>query len=934
MNGTTKDKQFSGWRGRSRGLVLALISAALLSACGDSPEQMLASAKDYLSRNDTSAAVIQLKNALQEDGNLAEARFLLGRINLEQGDLPGAVKELQRAFDLGYAKAEVVPFLARARVRSGEFDRVLADFAGIELDEADAQGRLLGAVADAHFGKADLAEAIRLYQQALALRANDIEAGIGLARARLFSNDPVAAEEIVKTVIAHSPESSEAHAVLSDALQLQGRLEEAIEALEDATRLAPKQATYHYTLISLLFRNGRYDEGASHFDAMKKAVPNHPSTRYLQAFIDARAGRLAEARDGLTQVLKQVPDFLPAQLLAGSVLLQLNDQAQARSYLNSVLSRVPGQQMARTLLIGSHLSAGEAQRALELLEPLLERPITDARTLGLAGQVLLANGDFARAEDFLQRASTAAPEDPQARVRLGAARLASGDVEGAFADFETASGMDDSAIQADLALVAARLRRGEVDKALEAQAQLERKQPENPLVHNLRGGVMLARQDVPAARAAFEKALSFNPDFLAAAVNLARLDIGERKPEEALKRIRSIADRNEKNIEARLALAGLQQVTGAAPADVLATLERAEAAAPATLPPSLAIIQHHLRTRDFQKALAVAQKLGAAHPNDPRAVEALARAQLAANDTQQAISSMNRLVALRPQAVAPLIMLADMQRGAKDNAGAEQSLRKALGIQADAIAVQQRLAGLLLERNDADGALKLARAVQKQHAESPAGHVLEAEIQASGGRWAEAASAYRRAIDHKAGGDVAVRLHSALVRAERKGEADRFAANWQRQQPKEMTMRGYLAERALAEGKYAEAVGGFSAMEEMAPDNPIVLNNLAWASSQLKDPKALEYAERAQSLAPDNPAILDTLGVIQIERGQADKGLANLQRAVSLAPDLAQLRLNLARSYAKLGRKDDARKELDVLMPKAQEGTPLHKEAAELLKSL
>ena len=934
MNNTAEGGRISAWGGRSRGLALALVSAALLSACSDSPEQMLASAKGYLSNNDTNAAVIQLKNALQEDGSLAEARFLLGRINLQQGDTAGAIKELQHAFDLGYARTEVVPLLARARVRAGEFDRVLADFADVKLDEDAAQGRLLGAVGDAHFGKANVQEAIRSYQQALTLRAADVEAGIGLARARLFSNDPTGAEEAIKAVVAHSPDNGDVLAALSDILLAQGKQEEALKALEEAVRLSPNQVGYHYALVSLLFRSGRYEEGVKHFEAMKKAAPSHPSTRYLQAFMDAREGRLAEARDLLTQVLRQAPNFLPAQLLAGSVLLQLNDQAQARNHLNTVLSRAPGQQLARTLLITSHLSSGEASRALELLQPLLETQPADARTLGLAGQVFLANGDLAKAEDYLERAAKAAPEDPRARLRLGAARLASGDAEGALADFESASTMDDSAIQADVALVAAYLRRGDTEKALEAQAELERKQPQNPLVYNLRGGVMQARQDIPAARAAFEKALSLNADFLAAAVNLARLDLGERKTEEALARIRAIADRNEKNAEARLALADLQVATGAAPADVLATLERAEAAAPGTMAPALAIIQHHLRNREFPKALAAAQKLSAANPNDVRAVEALARAQLAANETQQGIASLNRLATLRPQSAVPLIMVADVHRGAKDNAAAEQALRRALAVQPDSIDAQQRLAGLMLERGAREDALKVAKAVQKQHAENPAGYVLEAEIESAGNRWAEAASAYRQALERRSGGDVAARLHSALMRAERKGEADKFAADWLQRQPEDLVMRGYLAERALSETRYADAVDGFEVMRKISPDNPMVLNNLAWAANQVKDPKALEYAERALSLAPDNAAILDTLGVIQIDHGQADKGLANLQRAVSLAPDLAQLRLSLARSYAKLGRKDDARKELDMLMPKLQENTALHKEAIELLNSL
>ena len=934
MNRTTRGGSLSGWRRRSRGLVLSMLSVALLSACGDSPEQMISSARTYLSKNDPGAATIQLKNALQEDGTLAKARFLLGRIHLEQGDGPGANKELQRAFDLGYAKDDVVPLLARARVNAGEFDRVLDDFASVKLNDAAAQGRLLGAVADAYLGKANVAEAIKVYQQALELRPNDAEAGIGLARARLFSREPAIAEETVRAVIAHSPDNGAAYATLFDVLQMQGKTEEAIAAMEEAVRLQPDQVAYHYTLISHLFRSGRPDDATARFAAMKKLAPNNTSTRYLQAFIDARAGRLPEARDGLMQVLKQAPDFLPAQLLAGTVLLRLNDQAQARTYLNSVLSRAPGQELARTLLINSHLSSGEAPRALELLQPLLERPAPDERLLGLAGQVFLANGDFEKAEDYFQRAAKVAPQDAQARLRLGAVRMVGGDAAGALADFESAAEMDDSAIQADLALVATHLRRGEIDKALEAQAQLERKQPQNPLVHNLRGGVMLAKRDLPAARAAFEKALSLNPDYLAAAVNLARLDLTERKVDEALARVRAIADRNEKNIEARMSLAELQLTTGAAPAQVLATLERAQAAAPEALTPGLAIIHHHLRNREFSKALSLAQKLGAANPNDVRVIDALARAQMAAGDTQQAISSLNRLALLRPQSTVPFTMLADVHRSAKDMAAAEQALRKALAIRPDAIDTQARIASLLVERGDNEGALKVARTVQQQHAADPAGYVLEAEIHAAAGRWAEAATAYRLAVDRKAGGDVGARLHAALMRTDRKAEADKFAADWLREQPREMAMRGYLAERALAEGRNAEAVRIFSAMNEISPGNALLLNNLAWAANQMKDPKALEYAEQAQSLAPDNPAILDTLGVIQVDRGQTDKGLANLQRAVSLAPELAPLRLNLAKSYARAGRKDEARKELDALLPKLKDGTLSHKEATELLKTL
>src|SRR5690606_32907931 len=304
----------------------------------------------------------------------------------------------------------------------------------------------------------------------------------------------------------------------------------------------------------------------------------------------------------------------------------------------------------------------EAQRALELLQPLLQAQEIDPRLLSLAGQVFLANGDFERSEEYFERASRAAPDDAQARMRLGVARMAGGDTAAAFADLESAAQMDDSAFQADLALVMAHLRRGETDKALEAHAQLERKQPDNPLVHNLRGGLMLAKRDVPAARAAFEKALSLRPDYLSAAINLARIDLAERRPDDALGRIKAVIERNPKNAEALLTLAELQRSTGAAPADVLASLERAEAASPGAVAANLAIVQHHLRQREFPRALQVAQKVAAAHPEDARVMETLARAQLAAGDSQQAISALNKLAGLQPRSAQPWVMLADVQR--------------------------------------------------------------------------------------------------------------------------------------------------------------------------------------------------------------------------------------------------------------------------------
>ncbi|HOL65497.1 MAG TPA: hypothetical protein PLB97_09240, partial [Accumulibacter sp.] len=60
-----------------RATASALLAALLLVGCGaDKPENALASAKEFLAKNDRKAAVVQLKNALQGNPDYAEARFL------------------------------------------------------------------------------------------------------------------------------------------------------------------------------------------------------------------------------------------------------------------------------------------------------------------------------------------------------------------------------------------------------------------------------------------------------------------------------------------------------------------------------------------------------------------------------------------------------------------------------------------------------------------------------------------------------------------------------------------------------------------------------------------------------------------------------------------------------------------------------------------
>ncbi|UUZ51348.1 tetratricopeptide repeat protein [Massilia sp. B-10] len=67
------------------------------------------------------------------------------------------------------------------------------------------------------------------------------------------------------------------------------------------------------------------------------------------------------------------------------------------------------------------------------------------------------------------------------------------------------------------------------DKALKAVQDLEKQQPDNAIVQNLKGGVYLAKSDPANARAAFMKSAQLQPNYFPSVANLAQLDLTERK---------------------------------------------------------------------------------------------------------------------------------------------------------------------------------------------------------------------------------------------------------------------------------------------------------------------------------------------------------------------------------------------------------------------
>lgn len=917
----------------ARAALSAVLVSLLLTACGEKPDAMLASAKDYLAKNDSKAAIIQIKNALQGNPDLPEARFLLGRALLDGRDPVGAETELRKALALKHPQDLVVPQLAKALLTQGQVKKLTDEFAKAELGEASAKASLQVSLASAYAmqGKTELSQSA--LSAALLAQPGYAPALLEQARQKAGQRDFDGALALADEVLAKAPENYEAWKLKGDIfLFAKNKPSDAVTAYRKAVEIKPDFLAGHTALITMLLQQGNLAEAEKQVAQLKKFAANQPQSKYFEAQLAFQKKDFKLARELVQQVLKAAPTSIQGLLLAGVVEFQLNSLVQAEGYLSKVVQASPGQALARRMLVVTYLRSGQPAKAMATLLPGLDGENVDPELYSVAGEVYLQNGDIKKAQENFAKAAQQSPKDGRKRTALALTHLMTGSADAALAELQDIA-VSDTGTTADLALISAHLRRQEFDKALKAIDGLEKKQPDKPLAANLRARTLLAQKDSAGARKSFERALEIDPDYFPAVASLASLDVIEKKPDDARKRFEAIVAKNPKNSQAWLALAELAAGSGAAKEEVGKLIASAVSANPADVAPRLLLVDFHLRNKDVKAASSAAQNAVTALPDSPDVLDALGRTQQAAGEFNQAIATYNKLAGMQPLSPLPHMRLAAAHLAEKNKDAAAQSLRKGLEIRPDLLDAQRALIVLALDAKKFEDAMTMARTVQKQRPKEAVGYVLDGDINAAQKNWDAAAAAYRAGLKQVASPELALKLHSVLLVSGKAAEADRFSVTWQKDNPKDTEFLLYLGGRAIARQDYGAAEKNYAAVVKLQPNNAVAYNNLAWVTSKLSKTGAIAYAEKANALAPNQPAFMDTLAILLSEKGDYLKAVELQNKAITLQPQNTAFKLNLAKIHIKGGKKDLAKKELDGLA-KLGDKFPGQVEVANLLQGL
>ncbi|CAG1005861.1 protein O-GlcNAc transferase [Methylophilaceae bacterium] len=903
-----------------------------ITACSktQTTQTLVSEARQHQQKGDNKAAIIQLKNAIQKDPDDFEVRYLLGTLYNETGDPLSAEKEIRKAISLGMSPVKASAALGKALLTQGQFQKVLDETNQPSGEKGDAEILILRGNAYLALGKGH--EAKESFELALKDKSDFPDALIGLARYALSENDVDGATRFVEQAVGKNPTSTDAWLFKADLLRAQGKTELALAAYDQVLKLKTDNVAAHIAKANLEIGMEKFDAAKADIEAARKAAPKSLIVFYTQALLDFRQGNNAAALEALQQVLRAAPEHMPSVLLAGSVQYALGSTEQAEQHLKKYLEKNPENLYARKLLAAALLKNGQAQHALDALAPALKDNQQDAQLLALAGQASMQAKNFAQATAYFEKASVLAPQAAQLHTALGMSKLGQGEDANAVAELEKATSLDAKLPQAGILLVMTHLKNKEYDKAFAAVQALEKERPDNPLVQNLKGGVYLGKKDIPGARASFQKALALQPSYFPAAANLAQLDVQEKKPDVAKKRFEDILATDKKNIQAMTALASLALSQGQNK-EATTWLERASSENPDAPQPAIMLAAHYLRLGEKQKSLTLARKLQVTNPSNPDVLDLVAQAQLANDDKAGALESYSKLALLMPKSALVQYRIASIHMAMQDQPAASDALNKALALQPDYLDAQLAQATLEVRKGNHEQALAIARQIQKQRDKSPVGYTLEGDVLLAQKKPVLAVKAYEQAFTINKSGPLMVMLHASLRQAGKNKEADSRLAQWLKEHPADASTRMYLAGIYLAEKQNKAAIEQYQTILKQAPKYVPALNNLAWLYQQEKDPRALEFAEKAYQLAADSPATLDTLGWILIEQGNTTRGLPLLQKATSLAPQAADIRYHLVLGLVKTGDKANARKELEQLLATGKAFSKID-EARALLKQL
>ncbi len=895
-------------------------------------------ARTSMLAGDRAKAVIELKNALQKDSEHFEARLLLADASFLSGDFAGAQKESERALALRPGSVEAAEVYAEVLLAQGKTVEAL-DF--LEAYDTDGAPELLTLNAELLANDGQYVRATTLFETARGASSvgNDVysRAAIGLAEIQWRTGERSAAQRAISQLIENQPKLISAYLVRADWMLSIGETDAAEKSLQAARRAMDASVPLHIrvqvlsSLLDMMIVRGQTEAVDDVLGELRALGTNIPAVIYASAQVALRDGDVEQAGRLLESLIRFVPENEQLLTMLGGVRLAERNFGQAEMYLNRALSIGPENGEALKMLAKTKLEQGRPDSAIELIAPALGSQAADSELYALYNLAQLREGNTDGAVIFAEGLFAEDPADESRALQLAYAYVRSEQLDKARAVLTDVGGTDAGSIE-DLIKLAVQ-EGAESQRFTERVAELGRDAATSSRTLTAAGLMSLAVGQTQVAENTFKAAATRTPPSAAANVNLATLAYRRDDLSSANRLFREALTLQPGNLTA---MTGLTRVAASrgdlARARVLAEEALTLHADSPMLKALLGTV--FLASRDMERASQIAVAARRDHPNNTDVLKLNGDVSLLGRNYSDAINFYQGALAQNPNRNDIALLFGRALLAADRVEDAVEVLGELARLLPDARNPRFLHAQALYRAQEIDETLRVLAALKRDFPGNAEIFLYESFVQLALNNPEAALGSAERAHQLEPDGETVIAMFQARRGAGR-SEPDSVLRSWLQDRPDDLPVALELGAHLEGINRRDEAIRYYEQLLARMPENPVLLNNAAWAMFQVSPgARSLELAKKAYEIDPRFPQIADTYGWILANVAEDYSGAAEILRKARLSvPDDADIAYHYAWVLARSG---DAETAISILDPLVERIEPFGAaaDAAELLEEL
>ena len=901
-----------------------------LAACGESKTaaQYLADAAAFEQAGDKAAAILQIKNAIQLEPDNRAARSKLGYLYLEAGDFASALKELERARKFGDSDRELNQSIVKSLIMLGEHEQAATELA-LHGDFEDFDWQRLQAMLDLHVGRYE--DARDTFRKLLDAQPGDNEVRASLVASLLQLNEVDEAKIILNDAIQANVDNAGLWIIKGQLAVIDKQYAEAVAAYTRALEINPEAYAAMLGRIVATAGLGRYAEAESLLASLPKLAKDDVRVIYLRGVVAEGKKDIAQALTHYRAVVQVFPEHRESLQRLARIHFEAGETSRAIEYLQRLTALYPGNENYKKQLGAAKLAAGHLDSAFEELRS-MEIDIdaqTDANLLALLGSAYSKQGQYTEGIGSLTKALELEPESTPIAIQLALSHLRIGEAARAAEVLEQVRTREPEHQTAKVLLIFA-YATADPQRAQTLLAEEIAANPNSGLPLNIRGFLAMKAGEFAAARKDLNQAVKQEPNFVPPYFNLARIEMAEGNIQGAMNEIERVLEVDGENSQAFVALGELASRLNK-PDLAVNYWQRAREYDPNAGTPRAALARHYRVDGQLVKAQELIDEAYRVAPYQPLVQFEYAQIYLLRGDSEGARPVIEKLAARFPTSLRILELQVALHRMSGDDEALTEALTSLISLSPSSLKTYQLLVAAHLRHERYEKAREVAKNLMATGEHQAAAHELLGDISFTDEDYPQAISAYERGFKIAPSSRLVLKLDQT---ERRQGKQTERLAQWYKQHPEDRAVRFQLAANTHAKGETQEAQKNFEALLEQNPDNPVVLNNLAWIYHEIGDPRSLEYAEKAHQLLPDNPEIMDTYAWILLGNGKVEQAIRLLNDAIARSPDNPDIRYHYAKALVEVGQQEMAIEELSAVLEEGKQQFTSMPEAQALLQSL